>query len=350
MDDHARVAELLGRTPRGDFEVVVRDASGDPIVVRNAPFLGDGTPMPTRYYLVGTELVRAVSRLEAAGGVRAAEAEIGAEQIAATHRRYAAERDQAITTDHTGPRPSGGVGGTRVGVKCLHAHVAYALAGGDDPVGRWALARIEADVAVAALASADPGTSATPHGPEGTDSPTLVAEPGTVAIDVADRIVTVTRAGGPGFELPVGPLALRDGPLGDADPPSPIDLTNALGLVHDHLDDVVIADPAVGDPTQVVVTGSHATMLARVEIGRDSVPGVYELARADADEVFRTLATEAADDRRHNPGLAAGHVESIVGTCCVILGIMRRLDLASVTIMASGGDTPLHDDSAEDGR
>jgi len=24
-----------------------------------------------------------------------------------------------------------------VGVKCLHAHYAYLLAGGDDPVGRW---------------------------------------------------------------------------------------------------------------------------------------------------------------------------------------------------------------------
>ncbi len=38
---------------------------------------------------------------------------------------------------HTGPRPFGGVGGTRQGVKCLHAHYAWLLAGGDDPVGRW---------------------------------------------------------------------------------------------------------------------------------------------------------------------------------------------------------------------
>ena len=38
---------------------------------------------------------------------------------------------------HSGPRPSGGVGGTRQGVKCLHAHLAWYLAGGDDPVGRW---------------------------------------------------------------------------------------------------------------------------------------------------------------------------------------------------------------------
>lgn len=143
MDDHARVAELLGRRPAGAFDVVVRDDDGDPVVVRNAPFLDDGTPMPTRYYLVGAQIVREVSRLEAGGGVRAAEADLDAADIAAAHRRYAAERDAEIPDDHVGPRPSGGVGGTRTGVKCLHAHVAYLLAGGDDPVGRWTMEHLE---------------------------------------------------------------------------------------------------------------------------------------------------------------------------------------------------------------
>jgi uncharacterized protein len=96
MDDRARVAELLGRAPAGAFVVVVRDGSGDPVVVRNAPFLDDGTPMPTRFYLVGPDLVREVSRLEAAGGVKAAEAEIDPEELAALHRRYGAERDAEI--------------------------------------------------------------------------------------------------------------------------------------------------------------------------------------------------------------------------------------------------------------
>ena len=146
MDDRARVTELLGREPAGAFEVVVRDESGDPVVVRNAPFLDDGTPMPTRFYLVGADLVREVSRLEAAGGVRAAEADIDATELAALHRRYGAQRDAEISTDHEGPRPSGGVGGTRVGVKCLHAHLAYLLAGGDDAVGRWTLERLDATV------------------------------------------------------------------------------------------------------------------------------------------------------------------------------------------------------------
>ena len=135
--DYARVAELLGREPEGDFEVVVRDRSGDPVVIRNAPVLRDGRPMPTLYWLVGAEARRRVGRLEADGGVRAAEAAVSADALAAAHVRYAAKRDAALGADHAGPKPTGGVGGTRRGVKCLHAHYAWHLAGGDDPVGRW---------------------------------------------------------------------------------------------------------------------------------------------------------------------------------------------------------------------
>jgi hypothetical protein len=142
MCDHVRVRALLGREPLGQFEVVVRDAAGEPVVLRNAPLLDDGTPMPTRYWLVDRSLVAAVSRLEAAGGVDEAEAEVDPAELAAAHARYAAERDGAIPADHTGPRPSGGVAGTRTGVKCLHAHYAWYLAGGDDPVGRWVAERL----------------------------------------------------------------------------------------------------------------------------------------------------------------------------------------------------------------
>ena len=159
MDDRARVAQLLGREPRGAFNVVVRDPLGDPVVVRNEPFLADGTPMPTLYYLVSEELVKAVSRLEAGGGVRRAEAEIDAEQITAAHARYEDERNTAIDTAYEGPRPYGGVGGTRTGVKCLHAHVAYSLAGGDDPIGKWALAQLETSAEVAAGDQAESGKS-----------------------------------------------------------------------------------------------------------------------------------------------------------------------------------------------
>jgi hypothetical protein len=137
VTDRERVALLLGREPQGEFEVVVRDPAGEPVVIRNAPLLDDGTPMPTRYWLVGQNLRLAVDRLEAKGGVRAAEAAVDPNALDAAHARYAAERDAEIPPEWNGPRPSGGVGGTHKGVKCLHAHYAWYLAGGDDPVGRW---------------------------------------------------------------------------------------------------------------------------------------------------------------------------------------------------------------------
>ncbi len=140
--DIAALTVLLGRTPRGAFDIVVRDDAGAPVVIRNAPLLDDGTPMPTRYWLVDPELVTAVSRLESSGGVRAAEAAVDAGDLARAHAEYAAERDAALPADHDGPRPHGGVAGTARGVKCLHAHYAWYLAGGDDPVGFWVAAQL----------------------------------------------------------------------------------------------------------------------------------------------------------------------------------------------------------------
>jgi uncharacterized protein len=126
--------------------VVVRGGDGQPVVIENAPLLDDGTPMPTRFWLVDASLREAVSRLEAAGGVRQAEAALAPEAVAEAHARYAAVRDGAIAPGHSGPRPSGGVGGTRRGVKCLHAHLAWFLVGGDDPVGRWVVEQLDLDV------------------------------------------------------------------------------------------------------------------------------------------------------------------------------------------------------------
>ena len=143
--DVAALTVLLGRAPRGAFEIVVRDAAGEPVVIRNSPLLDDGTPMPTRFWLVDPALGVRVARVESAGGVRAAEAAVDADELQAAHDHYAAERDAAIPADHQGPRPHGGVGGTRRGVKCLHAHYAWYLAGGDDPVGRWVAAALAAD-------------------------------------------------------------------------------------------------------------------------------------------------------------------------------------------------------------
>ena len=136
------MAALLGRPPGGDYMVAVRDAAGTPVVIANAPLLRDGTPMPTRYWLVDPVLRARVGQLEAAGGVKEAEREVDAGAVEDAHRRYAHERDALIPENWTGPVPMGGVGGTRHGVKCLHAHLAWWVAGGRDPVGQWVADRL----------------------------------------------------------------------------------------------------------------------------------------------------------------------------------------------------------------
>lgn len=142
-DDIAAVTELIGRVPQGEFRIIVRSASGAPVVLLNAPLLGDGTPMPTLYWLVGEQEVLAVSQLEADGAVDRVEELLGLEAIDAIHQRYMATRDALLPATHTGHRPSGGVGGTRRGVKCLHAHFANWLAGNDDAVGQWVAQQLD---------------------------------------------------------------------------------------------------------------------------------------------------------------------------------------------------------------
>lgn len=135
--DVAVVKELLGRAPQGRFSVVLRSPEGMPVVLANEPLLASGRPMPTLFWLVDRDLVKQMGQLESTGGVNRAEAEVDPAALQAAHERYAQQRDAMIAATYDGPRPFGGVAGTRVGVKCLHAHYAYHLVGGDDPVGRW---------------------------------------------------------------------------------------------------------------------------------------------------------------------------------------------------------------------
>jgi hypothetical protein len=128
------VESYLGRPLSGRCAVVVRRLDGRPVVIENEPHLRDGTPMPTLYWLVDPELHEAVSRIEGAGGVHRFEDLVDAEALIAAHDAYA-ERRRAATVRTEGAQPSGGVGGTRIGVKCLHAHLANFLVGTSDPVG-----------------------------------------------------------------------------------------------------------------------------------------------------------------------------------------------------------------------
>ena len=142
-----RGRELLGREPRAQFEVVVRADDGARVVIRNAPFTrrrhADADALLARRPRPRTQ---GVARLEADGGVRAAEADVDPAALAAAHRAVRGRARRRHPRSATPARgPFGGVGGTRRGVKCLHAHYAYWLAGGADPVGEWVAARLDCD-------------------------------------------------------------------------------------------------------------------------------------------------------------------------------------------------------------
>jgi uncharacterized protein len=167
MGEREVVEVQLGRPLRSPADVVAVCHLGLPVVTRVPPLLDDGTPFPTLYWLACPLAVRRIARLEAAGGVaemdrRALDDPAFGEALDAAHRAYAAERD-AVLGAVTGPAPSGGVGGARAGVKCLHAHYAHHAVGGSNPVGEWTAAQIEPlDCSVPCVVEEDAGVRPNP--------------------------------------------------------------------------------------------------------------------------------------------------------------------------------------------
>jgi exopolyphosphatase/guanosine-5'-triphosphate,3'-diphosphate pyrophosphatase len=56
------------------------------------------------------------------------------------------------------------------------------------------------------------------------------------------------------------------------------------------------------------------------------------LRRDAVEDVFRTLATEPLADRVFNPGLPRDRAEIIVGGCCVLVAVMRRLQISELIV------------------
>jgi len=169
--DSEVLALQIGRPSRATSAVLRRCDLGLPIVAEVPPILDTGEPFPTRYWLTCPLAHRRIARVEARGGVRAAQERIAADPelshaVEVAHARYARERDALLrvstalsgerttgtalsgerttgtalsgerTTGETRHRPSGGVGGSSGGVKCLHAHYADFAAGNDNPIGQ----------------------------------------------------------------------------------------------------------------------------------------------------------------------------------------------------------------------
>ena len=138
MDDRAIVARQLGRPPRAFGRVVVRCPFGLPAVTEQLPYDPEGEPFPTTYYLTCPHLVAAVARLEAAGGVERWSREAGEDDDLAASLARATDEQRRIRHDLAGDARGtddgasldSGIGGSHTPshLKCLHAHVAYALA------------------------------------------------------------------------------------------------------------------------------------------------------------------------------------------------------------------------------
>ena len=130
--DLAAVGEQLGRTPRGTRAVAHRCPCGRPDVVETTPRLADGTPFPTLFYLTCPRAVAACSRLESGGLMREMNARL-AEDPELSDRYRAAHDDYLARREKIGAVPEiAGVsaGGMPTRVKCLHVHLAHALAAG----------------------------------------------------------------------------------------------------------------------------------------------------------------------------------------------------------------------------
>jgi exopolyphosphatase/guanosine-5'-triphosphate,3'-diphosphate pyrophosphatase len=159
----------------------------------------------------------------------------------------------------------------------------------------------------------------------------------TLHLALGDAVLraTVTGGGSAGdppasLDLPVGLDVLRR-TIAGGDPPAPIDLTNAIGLVTDHLDDLVRELPSTLAVEQVVLDAPVARAIAAVEVGGPP-PLPFALDREAAEDVFRTVATEPLADRRLNPGLPADQVQDVVAGACAVVALMRHLQLQTVLI------------------
>jgi len=137
--DRTIVAQQIGREPRAFRRVAVRCPFGKPAVTEQSPYDTAGDPFPTTYYVTCRHLVAEISRLEAAGGVERWSAAVARDKSLQASRDHADAESRRIRKELAGDERGTddgaslelGVGGQRRdagSLKCLHAHVGFALA------------------------------------------------------------------------------------------------------------------------------------------------------------------------------------------------------------------------------
>lgn len=124
-----------------------------------------------------------------------------------------------------------------------------------------------------------------------------------------------------------------------SDPPAPEELSQAIDVARAHLTDVEQAIPGARNAATLIGLAGTVTTVAAIEQGL----AVYDadklhhfrLTKDAIEDVFRTLATESIEQRRHNPGLEPGRVDVIVGGCVILVSIMRHLGFDELLVSES---------------
>ena len=135
--------------------------------------------------------------------------------------------------------------------------------------------------------------------------------------------------------IPFGAVTLSESEL-HRDPPRPEELTNAISLVSDAVDDAVHMNPELASADQIIGVAGTIVTIAAVELGLKQFDPkklhAMRLTREAAEDVFRTLATEPLVDRVFNPGLPRDRADIIVGGCCLLVAVMRRLQIPELIV------------------
>jgi exopolyphosphatase/guanosine-5'-triphosphate,3'-diphosphate pyrophosphatase len=170
----------------------------------------------------------------------------------------------------------------------------------------------------------------------------------TTSLPAVDGLTMVVDIGGASTELTVGTTEVIDSvslPFGvvtlteaelHRDPPRAEELSNAISIVGDAVDNAAIERPILGEAQRVVGVAGSIVTIAAVELGLREFDAArlhgMQLTKDAAEDVFRTLATESLADRVHNPGLPVERAGVIVGGCCLLVAVMRRLGLDHIVV------------------
>ncbi len=163
------------------------------------------------------------------------------------------------------------------------------------------------------------------------DSQTLVIDIGGGSTELMIGTMSLKAV----ISIPFGAVTLSEGEL-HRDPPRPEELTNAISLVSDAVDDAVHMNPELASADQVIGVAGTIVTIAAVELGLKQFDPeklhAMKLTRKAAEDVFRTLATEPLVDRVFNPGLPRDRADIIVGGCCLLVAVMRRLQIPELIV------------------